>query len=663
MLAQNLRQMLWLVICNLPLALYLGSSYAPADSSVWFVPVTFYSAAVGHFFILLLITSFLLILPFWLLNTKRPTVRFLYAVVITTLFHTMLAADSQLFALSRFHFNREFLEFLSNSDGATFFTVDTWISIALRIVAIVCYVLAATAAAMFLGFKGVKSRLLVILALVLYVVANLIHAYSAVKQIQPVTEIKSRLPLYAPLTMNSFLMRHGFIESDDLTLRGMEILRTDSFAYPKKPLSYLDNAREPYNVLLLTIGSLRHDMVTDEVMPHTAAFARDSWTFTNFFAGSNTTRDSIFSLLYGVPASYWPNALNTGTPSVIAQAVRDRGYLYGIFSSGALLPPEFTTTVFARTPDVQGGSDSSGVLSRDRNCISSFADFLKRLEPKERFFSFVFLDSLYSSQYPEDMKLPFIPSVPSIDFTSLGRNADPTPVFNHYRNAAFYMDQQIAQVLEILNQSGRADDTIVIITSDHGEEFNDNGDNYWGHGGNFTDAQIKVPLIMSWPNKGSRVESKTACAYDLSATLLPYVFGVKNRTSDYSIGTDLFDLKDFRNVVVSSHIGNAVIEPERIVMIDSTGGLSFKDRQFRASDRMDRSASIFEAIRAMTFYLQDSEADVAAAEIAVESSIIKAQENQSGSRASALSTPGAQGAANAPDMPDASGAQDTPGTL
>jgi membrane-anchored protein YejM (alkaline phosphatase superfamily) len=39
----------------------------------------------------------------------------------------------------------------------------------------------------------------------------------------------------------------------------------------------------------------------------------------------------------------------------------------------------------------------------------------------------------------------------------------------------------------------------VIVTSDHGEEFNDTGKNYWGHNGNFSPYQVAVPLLVRGP--------------------------------------------------------------------------------------------------------------------------------------------------------------------
>ncbi|WP_306686870.1 sulfatase-like hydrolase/transferase [Candidatus Coxiella mudrowiae] len=54
------------------------------------------------------------------------------------------------------------------------------------------------------------------------------------------------------------------------------------------------------------------------------------------------------------------------------------------------------------------------------------------------------------------------------------------PYLNRYRNAAHFDDALVGQVLQALKGHQLLKNTIVIITADHGEEFNENHQNYWG---------------------------------------------------------------------------------------------------------------------------------------------------------------------------------------
>jgi len=68
--------------------------------------------------------------------------------------------------------------------------------------------------------------------------------------------------------------------------------------------------------------------------------------------------------------------------------------------------------------------------------------------------------------------------------------------------AAYYamieqIDDNVGRILNMLDDTGRRKDTIVIFTSDHGELLGDHGI-YWK--GPYTyDCSIRVPLIISWP--------------------------------------------------------------------------------------------------------------------------------------------------------------------
>lgn len=52
-----------------------------------------------------------------------------------------------------------------------------------------------------------------------------------------------------------------------------------------------------------------------------------------------------------------------------------------------------------------------------------------------------------------------------------GPDFDKTPYLNRYRNAVHFVDEQLKKVFDDLQEKGLMDDTVVIITADHGEEL------------------------------------------------------------------------------------------------------------------------------------------------------------------------------------------------
>jgi len=144
-----------------------------------------------------------------------------------------------------------------------------------------------------------------------------------------------------------------------------------------------------------------------------------------------------------------------------------------------------------------------------------------------------------------------------------------------------FLDQQISHLLHSMENNGDLEDTIVIFTSDHGEEFNDLKKNYWGHGSNFSDFQTKVPLLMLWPGKESQTYTHRTSHFDIAPTVLSEEFKCINPTSDYSVGNNIFDptrQKDW--LLVYSYFNYGVISEDRIISTYPTGGYEVRDKLY-----------------------------------------------------------------------------------
>jgi membrane-anchored protein YejM (alkaline phosphatase superfamily) len=138
------------------------------------------------------------------------------------------------------------------------------------------------------------------------------------------------------------------------------------------------------------------------------------------------------------------------------------------------------------------------------------------------------------------------------------------------------VDGEIGKVLKALEESGLTDNSIIIITGDHGEEFNDNKKNFWGHGSNFTSAQIHVPLIIHWPGKRQQTFVHQTSHQDIVPTLMKDAFGCDSEFSGYSTGTHLLDEKKRPPFIIGGYYDYAIMEPSQIDII-TDGMLQVKD--------------------------------------------------------------------------------------
>ncbi len=88
-----------------------------------------------------------------------------------------------------------------------------------------------------------------------------------------------------------------------------------------------------------------------------------------------------------------------------------------------------------------------------------------------------------------------------------------------YDNCIAFLDEQLGRLLGELRGQGLLDNTVVIITSDHGEAFGDHG--HFGHGSSLHLDATRVPLVILAPGApAGRVVESPVSLRDLPATVV-----------------------------------------------------------------------------------------------------------------------------------------------
>jgi choline-sulfatase len=107
-----------------------------------------------------------------------------------------------------------------------------------------------------------------------------------------------------------------------------------------------------------------------------------------------------------------------------------------------------------------------------------------------------------------------------------GFGVDPAPPVNAqwrtrvaYYGLSTFLDRQVGTILDALEASGEADNTIVVYCSDHGESLGEHG--LWWKS-NFYDGSSRIPLIVSWPGhiKPGEVRTENVSLMDIGTTLM-----------------------------------------------------------------------------------------------------------------------------------------------
>lgn len=436
-----------------------------------------------------------------------------------------------------------------------------------------------------LGYGVATACVTVLLA------TNLFHAYADAMGNGAVTRQTLLLPGYEPLTAKGFLEEHGFDVA--ARIRDAGAAYEGSLDYPDAPLNSHAPA-DPANIVFVVIDSWRFDAMNDAVTPNMAAFAHANQRFMQHYSGGNATRMGMFSLFYGIPGTYWQSMLHTGTRPVLINRLLDLEYRFGIFRSAPLSSPEFHRTIFDGMQGLRMTSDGHDSPARDIDLTRDFLSFLKERDEDRPFFSLVFYDSPHAYDLPEDAPRPFQPSWDGVNYLSLDEDTDPTGLHNLYRNSVHFVDRLVGDVLDGLRARVDMDNTIVVITGDHGQEFNDLGLNYWGHNGNFSRFQTQVPMIVHWPGRsrpGTRVDRLTS-AFDVAPTLLADTLGVENAYSATSVGHDLFKPADRLPLVLARYRRYTAMTDQGFVAYPPLGSATPLDKNYRRRDEPPSPAVI-----------------------------------------------------------------------
>ncbi len=494
----------------------------------------------------------------------------------------LVAVDLRVFALYRFHLDGMVARLLVSgvADEILPLSRASWLAAAARLAGLAAGEVLLAAATWWLVRRQPRlhgGKVGAALALLVACAAGL-HAWADAHRESSVTRQVRYLPWLRWLTASSLLDRLGLLPQPPGPGPALPAAGS-GLRYPREALR-CEPPAPPRSVLLLVIEGWRFDVLDPETTPRLWELAHTSARFARHSSSGNSTRTGIFGLLYGLHGSYWDAMLvEERGPALFHEALR-AGYHLEVRTSASPLHPEFDRTAFVELRDrLPLHTPGEGAWERDRFVTDSLLRFLDGAS--EPFLGFLFYDAPHSFDFPEAPPPPFQPSARSVDHLALGPGFDPAPLFNRYRNSLHAVDALAGEVLDALAARGLLERTVVVATGDHGEEFDELGQNYWGHNGNFARYQTRVPLLVRWPGHPARDYDHLTSHADVAPTLLRGVFGCRAPASAHSNGRDLFDTSPRRYVVASNDRGVAILERERITLVERYGGATVYDPELR----------------------------------------------------------------------------------
>lgn len=395
----------------------------------------------------------------------------------------------------------------------------------------------------------------------------------------PLLESAQRVPFYQPLTMRRVLeQQFGLQRPQRMEVASAEL--KGQLRYPQAPLR-IEPPAKPLNIVWLVAESWRADSLNPEVMPQTHAFAQRAQHFVSHYSGGNGTRIGMFSQFYSLPANLWFPVLDARVGSPLIDVLQQQNYQINLFTSARFSYPEFDKSLFVNVPPEQMVEDDQGhTWERDRRNVDRLLTFVDQRDTNKPFMTFLFFESPHANyDFPEEsvIKQDYLAD---FSYASMNLQRDIGGIYNRYLNSVHHLDSQLARITEHLEKNGLLDNTLVVITGDHGEEFMERG--RWGHNSTFVDEQVRVPLVLWVPGRAAQQESLRTSHSDLLPTLLP-LLGVQNPKQDYSIGRSLFDAKPGRLLLAGDWNRLAFLGDQYKVVLPFTSG-SFTALQTSKAD-------------------------------------------------------------------------------
>lgn len=369
----------------------------------------------------------------------------------------------------------------------------------------------------------------------------------------------------------------------------------DSLNYPLHAMQ-CDKPVKPYNIILIMVDSLRADNLNEQIMPQLTHFAHHNWNFSKYYSGGNGTQPGLFSLFYSIPGTYWTAAFEQQKAPIFNELIKKNNYQTRVLWSGILRSPPFDKTIYLGLNHLSNDDEVGvDVGDSDRRITHQAINFLTKTRDKRPFFLNLFYDAAHGFCRKQSFSSIYESGNKPCSRIALHSKIDPRPYYNRYLNAVTFIDQEIGTLLQVIEKNGYLKNSIVIITSDHGQEFNETKQNYWGHACNFTRYQVQVPFVIHWPNESPRQFNYLTTSYDVMPTLFQKLFACKNPVSDYSIGQNL--LKESGRLpfeLTVSYVNMGIIESDRITTLQASGQIVITDSDAKVLVRAEPKTKVIQ---------------------------------------------------------------------
>ena len=334
-------------------------------------------------------------------------------------------------------------------------------------------------------------------------------------------------------------------------------------------------SQQPPNVVLLFADDLGYGDLSCYGHPYSKTpaidrLAKEGTRFTQFYVTGVTCNPSRTGLMTGIfPARFNKYAADFGfgDKPTVTQLLKRRGYKTGHFGKWHIGPTDSDGTYGIDSIETIGKSKDK-TAGRDNDLYAAAIRFIKRNREHPFYVNVWGHATHFPVNTPESLVKEFSDvHVNRSDFSptmqhkfdecaKIGGEIDSS--MQQYLGDVYQIDQNVQRILDVLDEYGLSDNTIVVFSSDHGpapvllgkRAPREHSKNMLGYAAEFQGGKhsqyeggTRVPFIIRWPGhiKAGHVEQESVCSFVDWLPTLCSIAGVEQLPQDLD-GEDISDI-------------------------------------------------------------------------------------------------------------------------
>lgn len=354
---------------------------------------------------------------------------------------------------------------------------------------------------------------------------------------------------------------------------------------PPKPASGNPAAR-PKNLVYVLIDTVRADVFepfggegSEVKTPNFDKLSRDATVFSSAYANENWTKPSVATILSGLyPTSHDTQGENSTVPEkidMLAERLDKAGFTSGAFIANGYVSRDFgfnqgwdyyTNFIREKKNTTAKGVYREAIQWVNKNHKKPFFLYVQTIDPHVPHR----VDSKYTSLYYEgDYKGVVGEAMGGLEQADLSGSPRLTEddykwIRALYNGEVTYHDEHMGSLIARLEELGELDETLFIISHDHGEELNDHGK--MGHRHTLYDELLRGPLLMRFPARLPRghVVDDLVEYVDLAPTILE-LLGLE--ASPHHEGLSLVPLLEGRPIPRPRYVVSEFLQDRRALRV------------------------------------------------------------------------------------------------